>query len=118
MNPWSIIAFVSMLGGAGLLAWSHAHAEPGETAPPTSTPDRIISKIFNFFGIGGISLALAGAVLLSTAAVTGAALDIIGVLHFGRAYPAWFPLNAVLAGLGMGLGCTWLVAAAPSRPAR
>jgi hypothetical protein len=122
MNPWSIIASATMLAGAGLLAWRHAHKpddepddEPDEAMPPSSAAGRITAKILHFFGIGGISLALAGAVILSVASVVGAALDIIAVLHFGRAYPTWFPASASLVGLTVGLGCAWLVAAAPSR---
>lgn len=113
MTPWSIIAFVLMLAGAGILGWMHAHEDPAEVAPPGSLPGRMASRILNFFGIGRISLGLAGAVLLGTAAVAGAAIDILAVLSFGPAYPAWFPVNAVLAGLGVGLGCTWIVASAP-----
>ncbi|HWN71670.1 MAG TPA: hypothetical protein VNM90_28730 [Haliangium sp.] len=71
-------------------------------------------KTLHCFGIGGISLALAGAVILGVAAVVAAALDIIAVLHLGRAYPAWFPVNASLLGLAVGLGCARLVADAPS----
>jgi hypothetical protein len=115
MTPWSLIAFALMLAGAGILAWMHAHEDPNEAAPPASLPGRIAAKLFNFFGIGRISLGLAGAVLLSTAAVAGAAVDVMAVLSFGPAYPAWFPVNAILAGLGVGLGCTWIVAAAPPR---
>lgn len=131
MNPWSIIASATMLMGAGLLAWRHAHEpgneptdepaddepadEPDEAMPPSSALGRIAAKILHFFGIGGISLTLAGAVILSVASVVGAALDIIAVLHFGRAYPTWFPASASLVGLTVGLGCAWLVAAAPNR---
>jgi hypothetical protein len=115
MTSWSIIAFALMLAGAGSLGWMHAREDPTETAPPASLPGRIAAKIFHFFGIGRISLGLAGAVLLSTAAVAGAAIDVLAVLALGPAYPAWFPGNAVAAGLGVGLACAWIVAAAPPR---
>jgi hypothetical protein len=123
MNPWSIIASVAMLAGAGLLAWRHTagdsagepdHApggEPDPAVPPGSPAGRIAVRILHFFGIGGLSLGLAGAVILGVAAVVCAALDIIAVLHFGRAYPSWFPANALLAGLIAGLGCARVVAA-------
>lgn len=114
MNPWSIIASAAMLAGAGFLAWRYAHGDADEDAPPSSVAGRTAAKVLNFFGIGGISMELAGAVILSVAAVVGAALDIVAVLHFGRAYPTWFPANAALAGLVAGLGCARLVAA-PSR---
>jgi hypothetical protein len=113
MTPWSLIAFALMLAGAGGLAWMHAHENPAEAAPPASLPGRIAAKILNFFGIGRVSLGLAGAVLLSTAAVAGATIDLLAVLSLGPAYPAWFPVNAVVAGLGAGLGCAWIVASAP-----
>jgi hypothetical protein len=125
MNPWSIIASVALLAGAGLLAWRHAPSEPDaepDGAPdsepdelPTSAAGRVAARILHFFGIGGIALGLAGAVILGVAAVVCGALDIIAVLHFGRAYPAWFPANALLVGLIVGLGCARLVAAAPDR---
>lgn len=115
MTPWSLIAFALMLAGAGLLAWMHAGEDPAAVEPPRSAPGRLAAKILNFFGIGRISLGLAGAVWLGTAAVAGAALDILAVLYLGPAYPAWFPANAVLAGLGVGLGCAWIVAAVPPR---
>lgn len=115
MTPWSLIAFALMLAGAGILAWMHAREDPGEVESPTSVPGRIAAKILNFFGIGRISLGLAGAVWLSTAAVIGATLDLLAVLSLGGAYPAWFPVNAILAGLGAGLGCTWIVASVPPR---
>lgn len=114
MNPWSIIASAVMLAGAGFMAWRYAHEDPDEVALPSSAAGRAAARVLLFFGIGGISLELAGAVILSVAAVVGAALDIVAVLHFGRAYPAWFPANAALAGLAAGLGCARL-AAAPSR---
>ena len=117
MNPWSIIASVAMLAAAGLMAWRHVPEGPDgdadEVVPPSSAADRIAAKTLHFFGIGGISLPLAGAVILGVAAVVAAALDIIAVLHLGRAYPAWFPLNATLLGLAVGLGCARLVADAP-----
>jgi hypothetical protein len=115
MISWSLIASALMLAGAGSLAWMHAGQDPAAVEPPSSAPGRLAAKILNFFGIGRISLGLAGAVWLSTAAVTGAALDILAVLSLGAAYPAWFPLNAMLAGLAVGLGCTWIVAATPPR---
>ena len=123
MNPWSIIVSAAMLAGAGLLAWRHAPGKiddapddgPDETEPAGSAAGRIAARILLFFGIGGISLPLAGAVILGVAAVVGAALDILAVLHFGRAYPAWFPANALLAGLIVGLGCARIVASAPGR---
>jgi hypothetical protein len=111
MNPWSIIASAAMLAGAGLMAWKHAHEDPHEAVPPSSAAGRTAAKILHFFGVGSISLGLAGAVILGVAAVVGAALDIIAVLHFGRAYPSWFPANALLVGLTVGLGCARLVAA-------
>jgi hypothetical protein len=130
MNPWSIIASVAMLAGAGLLAWRHAadepdggpddapddapNGEPDEAVPPSSPAGRLAARVLQFFGIGGISLGLAGAVILGVAAVVCAALDIIAVLHFGRAYPSWFPANGLLVGLIVGLGCARVVAA-PSR---
>ena len=115
MTSWSIIAFALMLASAGGLGWMHAHEDPAQSAPPESLPGRIAAKILNFFGIGRVSLGLAGAVLLSTAAVAGAAIDILAVLSFGPTYPPWFPVNAVLAGFGVGLGCAWIVASAPPR---
>jgi hypothetical protein len=119
MNPWSIIASAAMLAGAGLLAWRHAHEQPDEVPDEAehagSAAGRVAARILLFFGIGGISLPLAGAVILGVAAVVGAALDILAVLHFGRVYPAWFPANASLAGLIVGLGCARVVAGAPGR---
>lgn len=115
MTPWSLIAFTLMLACAGILAWKHAGEDPGAVEPPTSAPGRMVAMILNFFGIGRISLGLAGAVWLSTAAVVGATLDLLAVLSLGGAYPAWFPVNAILAGLGTGLGCTWIVASVPPR---
>jgi hypothetical protein len=113
MTPWSLIAFALMLAGAGILTWMHAGEDPAAVEPPGSAPGRLVAKILNFFGIGRISLSLAGAVWLSTAAVAGAALDVVAVLSLGPDYPAWFPVNAMLSGLGVGLGCVWIVAAAP-----
>lgn len=116
MSPWSIAIFALMLAGAGLAAWTDAREDPGES-PPVSPGGaligRIIVKIFYFFGIGGVSLGLAGAVLLSTGAVAGAAVDIIAVLHLGEDYPAWFVVDAVLVGLGVGLACARLLSASP-----
>lgn len=111
MSPWSVVIFALMLAGAGLAAWTDARQDPHESAPPDSLSGRVAMKLFHFFGIGGVSLGLAGAVLLSTAAVAGAAVDLIAVLHLGRDYPAWFVLDAVLVGLGVGLVCARLLAA-------
>lgn len=110
MNPWSIIAAAAMLAGAALMAWQHAHEDPDDTVPPSAPAGRAAEKVLHFFGIGGMSLGLAGAVIFSVAAVVSAAFDIIAVLHFGLAYPAWFPANASLVGLTAGLGCARLIA--------
>jgi hypothetical protein len=99
-----------MLAGAALLAWKHTREQPDAPEPPSSPVGRAAEKALHFFGIGGISLGLAGAVILSVAAVVSAALDIIAVLHFGLAYPGWFPVNAALVGLTAGLGCARLIA--------
>lgn len=116
MISWSLIPFALMIAGAAVAAWypgSGADADTGagaELAPP-SRAERILAGIFHFFGIGGLPQSLALAVLLGTGAVAGLALDILAALHFGDAYPAWFPLDAVASGLGLGLLSARMLAA-------
>ncbi len=98
MNPVSIAAHSLLLLGAILCAFAGGGADSEEVVER-----RIIFRVLGFFGIGGIPSWLAMSVLLSTAAIAGATLDIIAYLHFGDAYPPFFVADAVASGLGVGL---------------
>lgn len=73
--------------------------------------ERGLWRVFGFFGIGEVPPGLTLAVCMSTAAIAGAALDIIATMHLAAAYPAWFPANAAASGLGIGLLCARLLSA-------
>lgn len=114
MNPVSITAFVLMLGAAGVAAWYPGQdpeiaPDAGPAAPPRGVS--ILAGFFGFFGIGRVPARLALAVLLGTGAVAALTLDVIAGLHLGHAYPAWFPIDAVASGLGVGLLSTRMLAA-------
>lgn len=114
MNLWSIIAFSAFLAFA--MASAMADARSGYSAAPLSSGERILARIFGFFGIGAVPPMLALAVFFSTGAIAGAALDMIASLYFGADYPAWFPADAIASGLGIGLLCTRILAASTPPP--
>jgi hypothetical protein len=109
---WAGNAVFAVLLAAGV--W--ALVRPESDSEQGSAGAAIISKVFGFFGIGGISETLGIGVWLSTSAVAGAVLNIIAALHLGRAYPAWFLANAIASGLVVGLVATRVVAASYSGP--
>lgn len=106
MNPISITAFVLMLGAAAVVAW-YPRRDPD--TPPREAA--IFAGFFDFFGIGQVPARLAVAVLLGTGAIAGLTMDAIASLHFGHAYPVWFPVNAIASGLAVGLLSTRMLAA-------
>ena len=83
-----------------------------ESAGQSAGAERAAASVLGFFGVGGVPLALSLAVLFSTGAIAMTALELIANLHFGPAYPAWFPVHALASGLGIGLLCTRVLAAA------
>jgi len=111
MDLWTIIATLALLLATAAACWRLRGEEPGDIEPAAG----IGAAALHFFGIGAVPMALALAVLTSTAAVATAVADILAHLHLGADYPVWFPLDALGCGLGAGLLCTRLLAAAYPR---
>ncbi|MCG8425490.1 MAG: hypothetical protein MJE77_47030 [Proteobacteria bacterium] len=109
MNIAAVVTVTLLVLGAAAALWLPAGSPDGAGEPSGS--ERMAARFFGFFGIGQIPLDLALAVLFSSSAVALAAIDLIANLHFGEAYPAWFPLDALATGLGIGLLNTRALAA-------
>lgn len=113
MSIASIILFPSLLLASLACVVADARAEDQSDF---SSVERLLCRMYGFFGIGSIPPMLATAVLASTTAIAGATLDVIAILHLGPAYPAWFPAVAAITGLGIGLLSTRLLARKPDEP--